>query len=381
MCFFVVLFAAGYALTRQIHANNVQAQQFTAFKKEHPVKFTDQDVIDSDESFTIPGEITIPNSVAKDNYSYGFNMWYNFKRHTITFQSHESDDLLIYNFEVSLKRERITFVYDYSESTDSDSGGVSFQQNYRLNPAKTKLIATTNSSHIYYPRKDDARLKEEAQATCNEYEKHFNWILQNKASYTTLQQYADLIVKRQKKAVQQSKYAGTSVKKKNEKEVQDNITNNINVIEKSYQANFSDEEWRNYILKRAELLNLAHPVIGMKKITDSEKTRYFSYFYGGTGTVPSSLNQAAGTYYTVTANGQLYFVALPTLILTKKYMQHTGQSWFPQKVNPIDFSDYLYNADFPRGTYGMYGPRIRIKQSKTVNRRDCQQYHDCRSHG
>lgn len=35
-------------------------------------------------------------------------------------------------------------------------------------------------------------------------------------------------------------------------------------------------------------------------------------------------------------------------------MQHTGQSWFPQKVDPIDFSDYLYNADFPRGTYGMY---------------------------
>ena len=115
-----IVLIGGYFVVQQLNANT----QFTIFQKNHPIEFANTGYLDETDSYTIPGDITIPTSVTKDKYSNGFNMWYDFNKSVLTFQSHEGDDLLIYDFDVYLKHNLVVFTYAYSEDTDSSSKGV-----------------------------------------------------------------------------------------------------------------------------------------------------------------------------------------------------------------------------------------------------------------
>lgn len=341
-----IVLIGGYFVVQQLNANT----QFTIFQKNHPIEFANTGYLDETDSYTIPGDITIPTSVTKDKYSNGFNMWYDFNKSVLTFQSHEGDDLLIYDFDVYLKHNLVVFTYAYSEDTDSSSKGVTYQQKYKINFAGTKLIRTKNSIEMNYPKKERSNVKKDAEDERDRYEKYFNWVLQHKASYATLKKYGAKIEQKKKTVISKSQSKEKAEKKSEATQEKFSARNKEETLKKSYYANFTDTEWRTFIMKRAELMGLKNSVIGMKTITTSEKVKYFDYFYSGTGTVPESLNQPTETYYTVTSAGKLYFIALPTLIHTKKYMQGESQSWFPKKITPEAFGDYFYNADFPGGS-------------------------------
>ncbi|MBM7710724.1 hypothetical protein [Enterococcus xiangfangensis] len=314
-----------------------------------------------EESINFAGEIVVPESVTATDYPISLVAWYDYDKQNqkLTLQSNDSDDLLIYDFILDFKRQRVEFVYDYQFDSDDDRG-FDYTKTYTIRKgegAKSSLKAVSESQHLNYDKKaEEKAATADIKETTKEYEKIFNWLLNNGYSYPVLEQFAADAQKMRIKSYQKSQQASESSSeeaKESRAAAENNLEKQQSLSDKkSYHADFSDETWRKYILLRAQSLGLKNPVITTKKLTASDEYAYFSGDFNGTGGIKDSTD----LYYWVRSEGEDYVVALPTIFYNEKTLKNAEYSdlyggenndWYHQKIEEADFSDYFFNAAYP----------------------------------
>ncbi|MGX7205193.1 hypothetical protein [Enterococcus pingfangensis] len=336
-----------------------QKLDLTKLKKE--LELPEFDDSFEEESINFAGEIVVPKSVTATDYPMSLVAWYDCDKQNqkLTLQSNDSDNLLVYDFILDFKNQQVQFIYDYQFDSDDDRG-FDFAKTYTIQKregTKSSLKAVSESQHLNYDKKaEEKAAAADIKATTKDYEKIFNWLLNNGYSYPVWEQFATDAQKTKIKSYQKYQQASES----SSEEAQESRAAAENDLEKqqslsdknSYHADFSDETWRKYILLRAQSLGLKNPAITTKKLTASDRSVYFSVDFNGTGGIKDS----AGLYYWVNSEGEEYVVALPTIFYNEKTLKNAeyadlyggeNNDWYHQNITETDFSDYFLNAAYP----------------------------------